>query len=161
MDRGSLSAAELLAVADLWKRTRRTVEARFAGDSMEPTIPSGARLRLSCGMEVAAGDVVAFVHDGHVLVHRVLAIAPPLVLTRGDGLVIPDPPVSCDRVFARVEALQRGDDWTAPAGPRESAAQRLLRWLCAFRLGTVWARVLIGALRRLRPRPAEPAEVLE
>lgn len=160
MDRGALSAAELLAVADLWKRTGRTVEARFTGASMEPAIASGSRLRLACGSSVAPGDVAAFVHDGHVFVHRVLAVAPPLVLTRGDALVIPDPPLPLARVFARVEAVQQGTGWHAPPGHRDAPPQRLLRSLCALRTSPGWTRALIAGLRRLRRRPAPPVELL-
>jgi hypothetical protein len=160
MDPRGLSAAELLAVADLWKRTGRRVEARFTGDSMEPAIPSGARLRLACGAPVGPGDVAAFLHDGHVLVHRVIAVAPPLVLARGDALLVPDPPLPLDRVFARVEEVERGGEWAAPAAHRESLAQRLVRSACAFPHRAAWARIVIAGLRRLRPRRAQPAEVL-
>jgi hypothetical protein len=148
-------------VADLWKRTGRTLEARFTGDSMEPAIPSGSRLRLGCGAPVAPGDVAAFVHDGHVFVHRVLATAGPLALTRGDALVIPDPPIPLERVFARVEAVQRGNEWTAPARHRDAPAQRVMRSLCSLRLGAYWTRAVIAGLRRLRRRRARPVEVLD
>lgn len=160
MERGALSAAELLAVADLWKRTGRTLQARFTGDSMQPAIPSGSRLRLACGAAMSPGDVAAFVHDGHVLVHRVLAIAPPLVLTRGDAVVVPDPPVPLDRVFARVEAVQDGDEWSAPAAHRDSPAQRFARSLCAFGSSPAWARLVIAGLRRLRRRSPPRVEVV-
>jgi hypothetical protein len=161
MDRGALSAAELLAVTSLWQRTGRTVEARFTGASMHPAIPSGARLRLACGESVAPGDVAAFVRDGHVLVHRVLDLAPPLMLTRGNALVIPDPPVPLERVFARVEAVERGGEWLAPPGQRDSAPQRIVRFLCAFDLSAAWTRAAVATLRRLRRRSGSPVELLE
>ncbi len=156
-----LSPAELLAVVDLWKRTARTIEARFTGASMEPAIPSGSRLRLRCGAPVAPGDVAALVHDGHVLVHRVLAVAPPLVLARGDARVVPDPPLPLERVFARVDAVEQGDTWTPPARHRESAAQRVTRGACAFGASPAWTRVLVAVLRRLRRRREPPVELLE
>jgi hypothetical protein len=161
MGPGALSAAELLAVTSLWKRTGRTVEARFTGASMEPAIPSGARLRLTCGTPVAPGDVAAFVHDGHLLVHRVLDVAPPQMLTRGDALVVPDPPIPLENVFARVEAIEDGGEWRAPGRHRDSAAQRVVRLLCAFDLSAAWARAAVATLRRLRPRRASPVELLE
>lgn len=160
MERAALSAAELAAVTDLWRRTGRTVEARFTGASMEPAIASGSPLRLSCGLGVAPGDVAAFLHDGRVFVHRVLAVEAPLVLTRGDALVVPDPPLPLDRVFARVEALKRGADWCAPAGHRDSLPQRVVLALCAFRTSPSWTRVFIAGLRRLRRRPAPPVDLL-
>jgi hypothetical protein len=161
MDGGALSAAELLAVASLWKRTGRTIEGRFTGGSMEPAIPSGARLRLSCGAAVAPGDVAAFVHDGHVLVHRVLAIAAPLVLTRGDALNVPDPPLPLDHAFARVTSVLSGSEWVAPAGHCDSRVQRLVVSLCGFPASVAWTRVLVGGLRRLRRRRPRPVELLE
>lgn len=161
MGPGALSAAELIAVASLWKRMQRTVEARFTGASMEPAIRSGARLRLACGAPVAPGDVAAFVHDGHVLVHRVLDVAPPLMLTRGDALVVPDGPAPLERAFARVEAIEDGGEWHAPAGHRDSAPQRVVRFLCAFGLSAAWARVVVAGLRRFRRRRASPVELLE
>jgi hypothetical protein len=161
MERAGLSAAELVAVADLWKRTGRTLEARFTGDSMEPAIVSGARLRLLCGTETAPGDVAAFVHDGHVLVHRVLDVRAPFVLARGDALAVPDAPLPLECAFARVVAVQRRDDWIAPDGHRETAGQRLVRSLCAFRVSPTWARAVIALLRRLRRRPSPAVELLE
>lgn len=156
-----LAPAELLAVADLWKRTGRTIEARFTGASMEPAIPSGSRLRLRCGAPVGAGDVAAFVHDGHVLVHRVLHVAPPFVLARGDALAVPDPPLPLDRVLARVEASERDGEWTVPPDHRESVPQRVLRAACAFPASPAWTRALVAVLRRLRRRREPPVELLE
>lgn len=156
-----LSPAELLAVADLWKRTGRTIEARFTGTSMEPAIPSGSRLRLRCGAPVAPGDVAAFVHDGHVLVHRVLDVAPLFVLARGDALAVPDPPLPLDRVLARLEAIGRDGAWTAPPDHRESVPQRVLRVACAFRASRAWARAVVALLRRFRRRREPPVELFE
>lgn len=161
MGRGALSAAELLAVTSLWARTARRVEARFTGGSMEPAIPSGARLRLLCGAAVAPGDVAALVHDGHVRVHRVLDVIPPLVLTRGDALWVPDPPVPLDSIFARVEAVEDGGAWRAPSGHRDSGPQWAARLLCAFPASAAWSRAVVAVLRRLRRRPAAPVELLE
>ena len=60
---------------------------------MEPTIPSGAEVRLRCGATAAVGDVVAFIRDDHIVLHRVEALSPSgrWVLTRGDACVFPDP----------------------------------------------------------------------
>lgn len=149
-----LSGAELSAVTALWARTGRTIEARFTGTSMAPAVPDGATLRLQCGEPVHAGDVAALVHDGHVLLHRVVAVREPFLLTRGDALVIPDPPLPLDLAFARVEAVQRAGAWIAPDAHDGSLAQRLVLALCAFHLGFRWTRVLIAVLRRLRRRPS-------
>jgi hypothetical protein len=105
--------------------------------------------------------VAAFVHDGHVIVHRVLELAPPLLLTRGDALVVPDPPGPVERVFARVEAVERGGEWRAPAEHRDSGPQRAVRLICAFRVSAAWTRAAVAVLRRFRRRPAAPVELLE
>jgi hypothetical protein len=119
---------------------------------MEPAIPSGSRLRLRCGAAVAPGDVAGFVHDGHVFVHRVLAVAPPFLLARGDALAVPDPPLPLERVFARVESVEKGGAWAPPANHAESAGQRVTRVLVAFGWAPSWTRLVVAALRRLRSR---------
>jgi hypothetical protein len=152
----TLSPAELQAVAELWTRTRREVAARFTGRSMEPTIPSGAEVRLQCGGEAAVGDVLAFVRDGHLVLHRVegLSATDGWVLTRGDAFVWPDPPLMPgERRLGRVVAVDRGDGF-APPGPAPSGSARgLARRAClvALRRSPVLGGALIRALRLLRP----------
>lgn len=152
MDPGR-SGARLAAVASLWARAGRTIEARFTGSSMEPAVPDGGTLRLRCGAPIRVGDVAALVHDGHVLVHRVIALRGPWLLTRGDARAVPDPPLPRERAFARVEAVQQqGGGWVTPDLHHPSTAQRLVAAGCAFSLSPLWTRAVVALLRRLSPR---------
>ena len=95
--------AELLAIAAIWKTQRRELTASFGGASMEPSIRSGQPLRLLCGAGFDVGDVIAFVIEDQLGVHRVVAKYDGWILTRGDAKTLPDPPL-CDlsRVVARI-----------------------------------------------------------
>lgn len=68
-----LTPEQLAAVSELWARAGRELRVRFTGRSMEPTIPSGAEVRLVCGEGGAPGDIVAVRDAGGVIVHRVVA----------------------------------------------------------------------------------------
>lgn len=155
MEARGLSAPELTAVTALWARTGRTVEARFTGGSMAPAIPDGATVRLECGQPPRVGDVAAFVWDGHVVLHRLVADAGPLSLLRGDALVVPDPPVAAGLPFARAVAIEREGAWVQPPAHAPSGLQSIVLWLCRLATGADvrLGRLLIAALRRLRPRP--------
>jgi hypothetical protein len=106
MEPRPLSGLELQVVTALWVRTRRCVEAVFRGDSMAPAIADGSLLRLHCGRRPRRGDVAALVWDGHLLVHRVVALGRTGLRTRGDALLVPDPPVPRSLPYARVAALR-------------------------------------------------------
>jgi hypothetical protein len=163
MDTRGLPAAELDAVIALWRRTQRPLEARFTGSSMEPAIPSGSTLRLLCGAPLQVGQVAAFVRDGHVIVHRLVARHASSWLARGDALTIPDPPLPLETPFARAVAVLQGGSWIETPAHPASLLQRAVLAPCAWthRLSVRGARLLIASLRRLRPRAAAAVEVLE
>ena len=147
----TLSAGELAAVAALWKRTGREVVARFTGRSMEPTIPSGAEVRLRCGAEVEVGDVAAFLREGRLVVHRVVGRSRDAgwILTCGDAFVLPDPPIrDPEAILGRVTGVRDGDRFEEPGAARPRALARwcvgLLRWSPAL------GDPVIRALRYLR-----------
>ena len=158
-----LTAVELLAVADLWKRTGRTLEARFTGCSMEPAIPSGTLLRLRCGAPLHVGQVAAFVRDGHVTVHRLVARYASTWLTRGDAFAVPDAPLPLELPFARVEAVLGSDGWTESPSHAPSLLQRAILAFCALAqpISARGVLALISILRRLQRRLPTPVEVLE
>jgi len=117
------------------------VECRLRGASMADAIPRGARIRIV--FDDAAprpGDVVAFLSDGRVVAHRVVARCrhrgATMLLTRGDARVLCDAPVRADAVLGRVAAYNAGSGWqavgSAGALPRReriaaAALQGLLR----------------------------------
>jgi hypothetical protein len=145
-------------VAELWKRTGRQVEVRFTGHSMEPTIPSGAEVRLRCGVEVRVGDVAAFLRDGHLVVHRVVGGSREAgwLLTCGDAFALPDPPLrDFDAILGRVEAVRAGESFEplpqARRGPIVRSCLGLLRWSPGLGGGAIRA---LRYLRLLRRRPS-------
>jgi hypothetical protein len=148
-DARALSEPELRAVAELWRRTGREVSARFTGRSMEPTIPSGSEVRLACGAPPGVGDVVAFIRDGHIVLHRVEALSPAgrWILTRGDACLLPDPPLT-DR------ALVLGRATSPLAAPPRGWGRRLTLALCLLllRRGGAAGLAVVARLRHLSRR---------
>ena len=131
----------LAAVASLWRRTGRELRARFGGSSMEPALPAGTELQLRCGETGGPGEVIAFVADGRLVVHRVVARAVDgsWTLTRGDARVLPDAPIlEPEAIVGRVAGVWRGGVLEAVPAPEESAPQR-------------WAARAFGALLRASP----------
>jgi hypothetical protein len=151
-----LRGPELLAVAALWKRTGREITARFTGRSMEPTLASGAEVRLRCGDAPAVGDVIAFIRDGHLVLHRVEALSTEAgwVLTRGDACLFPDPPLY-DATLILGRAISRLGP--APGGWGRRGVLALCRLLMRHRAGAaVVARMRYLALLGRRPLRAAP-----
>jgi hypothetical protein len=87
------------------------VWARESSDSMGPLVRTGDGLRLAAVERagVVPGTLVAYRRDSRLIVHRVLAVGPAGIVTKGDGLESRDAPIAWDAVVARVVAV---------AGPR-------------------------------------------
>jgi hypothetical protein len=123
-----LTEGEVLAtVASLWRKTGRELRARFGGSSMEPALPSGTEVLLRCGELGGPGDVIAFLSDGRLLVHRVVARARDgaWTLTRGDARLLPDVPiVDAQAVVGRVAGIWRAGSVVPLPAPPESLARR-------------------------------------
>jgi len=126
---------------------------------MGATLPHGARIRVAEGGAFERGTIVAFVANGKTFVHRVSWrgrswAARGWLLTQGDALRLPDPPVHRDAVLGQVVAVERGDVWQPADGAgrlprRERALARLLWVLCVLLLEVrpSLARWLIDRLR--------------
>ena len=95
------------------------------GTSMLSSIWPGdvLEVRRQNAAEICPGEVVLFKRDGRLLAHRVVAkVGGPertLLITRGDRLRMPEPPVSPEELLGRVTAIVRGERRTEP---------RLTRW---------------------------------
>lgn len=124
-----LEGQALEAVASLWRKTGRQLRARFGGSSMVPALPPGTEVLLRCGETGGTGDVIAFLADGRLVVHRVVARAPDgsWTLTRGDARVLPDVPIlGRDAVLGRVAGVWRATSLEdVPAG-RDSLPRRFV-----------------------------------
>lgn len=167
----TLSTQELGTAFLLLARARNELVARFRGSSMEPTVPDGAELLLRHRQQPAPGDIVAFVSAGRVVVHRVEAISTRhgSLLTRGDALWLPDPPLRDPQaVVGVVTGIRRGNAFAAPRPAPDSALRGAVLLLFraahhaspratvlaleALRLPSRAARVALGLLQRLARR---------
>jgi hypothetical protein len=54
------------------------------------------------------GDVVLYARNGRLFVHRLAEMAGEAVVTRGDALLEPDPPVRAGDLLGRVVSIERG-----------------------------------------------------
>jgi hypothetical protein len=159
----SFSAAELAAVATLWKRERRKFETSFGGTSMLPTIAPGQQGVVECGCDPIVGDVVVFRRDDRVMVHRLAARSGTWLLTWGDANWLPDEPVDSADLIGVVRGVASGPKSLL----RVIVARAFATWLCprdrlaprlrlAYRVESLWQQGILvfsrTAFRALRRR---------
>jgi len=102
------------------------------GTSMLSSIWPGdiLEVRRQKAPDICPGEVVLFERDGRLLAHRVLAkVGGPertLLITRGDRLRTPEPPVSPEELLGRVTAIVRG---ARRIDPRLSRWDRAASWV--------------------------------
>jgi hypothetical protein len=143
------------------------IECRLRGASMEPAIPRGASLRVSLARATPCriGDVVAFVQDTGICVHRVAYVgrgerASGFILTQGDACFYPDAPVAMRQVVGHVREFRHDERWVATDdGPARGRAQSLVgRTLLKLVAGLLEldARLARGAAAALRLRQERP-----
>jgi hypothetical protein len=156
------SAAELAAVAELWKRERREFETSFSGTSMLPAIAPGQTVVVKCGLEPGVGDVALFRSNSQIIVHRVAARAGPWLMTWGDANWLPDEPVEVSGVIGVLCDIGPGPRtlfrWTLPRifATRLCPVERLTpRIRLAYRVQSLFgqgvlafSKVAFSALRR-------------
>ena len=161
-----------LAAVDLLRRNEGEIESVVRGDSMGPTLPAGARIRVACSQRAAFADgaVVAFLAGDVMIGHRVVGRCHDrqgreALLIRGDARLLCDPPVDPALVLGEVIAWQQGSVWhpVAPA-PRRGPVNRLaaaavlgwVRLLARFDLPRVarWHEWVLATLIRVRARLA-------
>jgi signal peptidase I len=96
-------------------RTFGEVRLRVFGTSMVPSILPGDMIsvRRADLFEVSPGEIVMYLRDGRLFVHRVVARAgtqhDPRLITRGDRLCYDDPFVSSSQLLGRVTSIQTHD----------------------------------------------------
>ena len=146
----------VLALLPMLKQAGRPLEFGFRGGSMRPAIVAGSRLRVDTAAhaDCEVGRAVAYIAADRVMVHRVVyrprsPRARGYVITCGDRLVIPDPPVDRNWILGPVVSVQtEGRRWTTP-GPafRRPSARLRASFLAA----------LVGALLEVDVRLARGA----
>jgi hypothetical protein len=170
---GSLIWKDPERILDVVSRLRGSdtvIECRLRGGSMEPAVPRGATLRISLGRVAPyrVGEVVAFVQDAGICVHRVAFLgrsqrARDYIITQGDACFYPDPPISTPLVLGPVTEFRLKGDWVptddqASVGRARSFLGRTLLKLIAglmeldIRLGQRAAKVLRIRKESVRPR---------
>src|SRR5687768_9423610 len=116
---GGLAPGEFEAVATLLRRAGSRFESEIRGCSMAPTIANGARVRIgpAAGGEHCVGDIVACVIGGALFTPRIIFRDPAsgIVLTRGDGWILCDPPTPPHRIVGTVCEHHRDGVWRTPA----------------------------------------------
>jgi hypothetical protein len=145
-----------------------TVECRIRGASMEAAIPRGSRIRITFSRQQhRVGDVVAFMIGERIVVHRIVHRARRYLLTRGDAMLLPDPPIESAAVLGAVDTIDSGSGWRQPAAqslpPRRDRllafvvlmsgslllkldadlARRFIEWLDACDQRHAWTRKLL------------------
>lgn len=116
-------AERILGVASRLRGARCIVESKVHGECMGSAVPAGSLIRIDlvCGQEYRVGQVIAFILETTVVVHRVvrgvgLGRAKSYLITRSDMALLPDPPVRVKRVLGPVVGCQMEGRW-APPGP--------------------------------------------
>ncbi len=115
---------------------KSTGQARLAvtGTSMMPAIRPGDILEVhrQSPAEILPRDVVLFLRNGGFAAHRVVEKAGEpdrtLLITRGDALRLPDPPVTPEELLGRVTAILRGG---RRLDPRLTRWARVAAWFLA------------------------------
>ena len=107
---------------------------RATGASMAPAIWPGDDLVIQriCG-PLSLGDVVAFLRDGRLFIHRITraSAGATTITTQGDRLFVPDPPVSLDALIGLVTRVERAGR-PVPLKHNRGFSARLLRWASRF-----------------------------
>jgi signal peptidase I len=91
------------------------VRLRVFGTSMVPSILPGDMISVQRAdlFEISPGEIVMYLRDDRLFVHRVVARAgthgDPRLITRGDRLTYDDPLVSSSELLGRVTSIQTHD----------------------------------------------------
>ncbi len=118
---------------------------QVAGASMLPSLWPGDLLLIRSAQfaEVSRGNLVLFFRDNRFFVHRVVDVSGGRLLTQGDGLATPDPPVGRDELLGRVVFISR-DGVMRPPPPLGVAGRLLAFGVCR---STTFCNILL----RLQP----------
>jgi signal peptidase I len=153
----SREALKRSLVAEVLRRFGE-VRLRVTGASMLPSLwPEDVVLIHRIPFrEIAPGDVVLFLAQDRFFIHRVLAKSEKQLMTRGDALAAPDPPVGSDELLGRVVSIRRGGAVRPPSAP--GLVGRLLSF--GARPSTTFCNILLrfhAIRRRLRAVTRHPS----
>jgi len=118
--RAELHALKCELAGDVLRSAGR-LRLRVTGWSMLPTILPGDTLMIehASGEHVVKGDIVLFDRDRRLFVHRVSGKSGSTgdlqIVTQGDGMARPDPPISGSQVLGKVSFVGRNGRLVQPA----------------------------------------------
>jgi signal peptidase I len=133
--------ARIVALASSLRGPNRVIESTVVGTSMGEGLRPGSRIRIELRERPhpGVGEVIAFLTADQVIVHRVVhrgrgGAGAGHLLTRGDAVLVPDPPLPHGRVIGPVTAVWCHDRWTPLEPPRRwpvhaRIASRLALWV--------------------------------
>jgi len=105
---------------ELVRNSGRVLESTIKGTSMHPTIPDGARVRIRPlhTENYRVGQIVACLLNDEIFAHRVVFCGSSgrsrdMVLTRGDALVMCDPPTRKSAILGEVTEFWADGEWRA------------------------------------------------
>jgi signal peptidase I len=127
-------------------RSSGSLRLRVTGWSMLPAVMPGDMLVIerTSSDAVSEGDIVLFGRDRRFFVHRVVTKGQPRnagIVTRGDAMPAPDPPVSESDLLGRVSFILRNGKCIEP-NRRWRVSERAVAAL--VRRSTFAARVVVG-----------------
>jgi hypothetical protein len=127
-----LAGAELSAAASIWAAQKRELVVAFGGTSMLPAIGPGQKVLLRCGVTPSIGQVAAYVRDGCMAVHRVVARGegpPAWMMTWGDANPLPDDPLDdWRRIVGTIDRLEIGETMVDLPPPAQSVVRKIILW---------------------------------
>jgi len=127
-------------------RSSGTLRLRVTGWSMLPSVMPGDTLvieRISSDA-ISEGDIVLFGRDRRLFVHRVVTRSQPQsaeIVTRGDAMPAPDPPVSESDLLGRVSFILRDGKCIEPSRSLRFSERAVA---ALVRRSTFAARVVVG-----------------
>ena len=116
------------------------------GWSMLPTVMPGDTLTIEriSGDAVCRGDIVLFGRDQRLFVHRVVRASQPRaegIMTRGDAMPVPDPPLPERDLLGRVSSISRNGNCFRPSRTLRFSQRAIA---AVVRRSTFAARIVVG-----------------
>jgi len=100
-------------------RSSGRLRLRVTGWSMLPTVMPGDTLIVErVSGEVSRGEIVLFSRNQRLFAHRVVSTpvdGPGLIITQGDGMPHPDPPVAASELLGKVSRIVRNERCLEPS----------------------------------------------
>ena len=135
-----LAPGEFQTITALIRKSGGGFESTISGTSMQPTIPDGARIRISPpeSGEYQVGQIVACVLGDSLFAHRIVYCgrsgrSGAYVLTQGDGWALCDPPTRKTAILGIVTEISKGGDWRTPTGGAARGS-----WMQAVATASFW-----------------------